>query len=97
MIIAAWGVIGKLNSRNIHVENLIITNGFDLHCLGVSTRGYPRHPLYLRSDAKPLLYKARVKEITELIPTVKRRIVSREGIDLKTMSDNQFHKDVMED
>lgn len=80
IVIAAWGVNGKLNSRNAYVERLIGTNTYDLHCLGVSTEGHPRHPLFVRSDVKPLLYKTKFQEIIELIPTVKQRIISREGL-----------------
>jgi hypothetical protein len=33
----------------------------------------------------------------KLKPTVERKLVSREGIDLSTDSDYEFHKDVMEE
>lgn len=98
IIIAAWGVNGTLQSRAAKVERLIGINTYDLHCLGTSKDGYPRHPLFVKDDVMPVLYKKRIYEkVIQVVPTVESKIVSREGIDPKTMSDYHFHKDVMED
>lgn len=88
LIIAAWGVNGEFNLRNNYVEKLIGRNAFDLHCLGVSSKGYPRHPLFVRGDVTPILYKKRIfREVIQAIRTKeKSEITSREkkyGIRLK--------------
>jgi hypothetical protein len=62
LILAAWGVNGSLKSRNTYVENLICRNGFDLHCLGTTTHGHPRHPLFVKGETKSALYKKRIFE-----------------------------------
>lgn len=98
MIVAAWGVNGKLYSRDIYVEKLIGTNTFDLHCLGVSAKGYPRHPLFVSGEVKPIIYKEKkFQKIISVIPTINKKIVSREGYDPKTMSDYEFHRDVLDE
>lgn len=81
------------------MEKLIGRNAFDLHCLGVSSKRYPRHPLFVRGDVTPILYKKRIfREVIQAIRTKeKSEITSREGIDPVTESDYEFHKDVMEE
>ena len=54
VIIAAWGVNGYYNGRDKEVIGLIK----NLHHLGLSNNGYPRHPLYLKKDLKPVLWQA---------------------------------------
>jgi len=55
-VICAWGspsfkALRKLvEDRAQHVATLL--NGRPLHCLGMAKSGAPRHPLYLRSDAR---------------------------------------------
>ena len=56
MIVAAWGTHGTFLNRHREVLNLL-----DLHnvwCLGVTKDGIPKHPLYLKADLKPVMYKA---------------------------------------
>ena len=48
-IIAAWGVHGLHRGRANRVR-LMIDN---LHHLGLTKGGHPKHPLYLRGDTKP--------------------------------------------
>ena len=50
IVIAAWGVWGSLKGRGADVLELLT----DPHCLGLTKDGAPRHPLYLRADAKPV-------------------------------------------
>lgn len=50
MVIAAWGASGGLMGRDKVVTSLLE----EIHCLGLTTDGRPRHPLYLRSDTKPV-------------------------------------------
>lgn len=98
LIIAAWGVNGSLNARDKYVTKLIGTNTYDLHCLGMSKDGHPRHPLYVKGDVKPMLYKEKIfHTILSAIPTVERKISSREGIDKQTLSDYAFHKDIIDE
>ena len=51
IVIAAWGVHGTHLDRNADVMKLIP----NLHCLGTTKDGHPRHPLYLRKDSVPSL------------------------------------------
>lgn len=47
--IAAWGALGGLLGRSPEVRAMLA--GTSLLCLGVTSGGEPRHPLYVRSDA----------------------------------------------
>lgn len=50
--IACWGVHGAFKDRGESVIELLgIEN---LSCLDVTRDGHPRHPLYLKGDAKPM-------------------------------------------
>jgi hypothetical protein len=49
-VVAAWGIHGSLHSRDMQVLAAVS----DVHCLGVTKAGYPRHPLYL--SATSMLY-----------------------------------------
>lgn len=51
MVVAAWGNHGKLGNRGGNVRDML--NG-RLHYLGLTSEGYPKHPLYLRKDLKPV-------------------------------------------
>lgn len=48
IIVAAWGVHGALYGRAREVRRLLRTE--DVHHLGLTKDGHPRHPLYLRAD-----------------------------------------------
>lgn len=52
-IVFAWGVHGKFNNRDEEVINLF-QNAF---CIGVTKEGFPKHPLYLRKDLHPVIFK----------------------------------------
>ena len=54
VIVAAWGVNGGHNGRDKRVIEMID----NLHHLGLSKDGYPKHPLYLKKDLKPVLWQA---------------------------------------
>jgi hypothetical protein len=49
LVVAAWGNYGRLLGRGHAVSNLLP----DLHILGLTRRGEPRHPLYSRSSVVP--------------------------------------------
>lgn len=51
-VVAAWGVHGALNRRGREVAALLRRElGKPLLCLGVTVRGEPRHPLYLKASS----------------------------------------------
>lgn len=49
MMIAAWGAHGALRGRGAKVLDTL-----DMRHLGLTKDGHPRHPLYLRGDARPM-------------------------------------------
>lgn len=55
IVIAAWGVHGEFLGRDKEVFDRLP----NLHCLGTTKAGYPKHPLYLRADEKPREYSGR--------------------------------------
>ena len=62
LIIAAWGAHGAADGRAPKViDALARSSGFvgheGIHCLGVTKTGQPRHPLYIKGDTQPLLYR----------------------------------------
>lgn len=52
-IVAAWGCHGDYLKRDIWAR----MNLPNLHHLGLTKAGQPRHPLYLRADTKPMRYE----------------------------------------
>lgn len=50
IVIAAWGNHGKHLDRDAHVLRLIP----NIHHLGLTKSGCPRHPLYLRATTEPM-------------------------------------------
>ena len=54
LIIAAWGNHGSFLGRDNEVVKLIP----NLHCLGVSKGGHPKHPLYLKGDTQPIAFSS---------------------------------------
>ena len=52
--IAAWGTHGALHHR--HTAVLTLLAAYPLAALGTTQHGFPRHPLYLRADARPRPY-----------------------------------------
>lgn len=55
MTLLAWGNDGiHLERADGILENL---QGIELHCLGTTGSGQPRHPLYLARNLRPILWK----------------------------------------
>ena len=52
VVVAAWGNHGAHRGRSREIRAML---GVDIHQLGVTKSGEPKHPLYLRSDTKPEL------------------------------------------
>lgn len=55
LIIAAWGTHGVFQNRASEV--LRMWSPGRLHHLGLTKDGHPKHPLYLKADLKPILWK----------------------------------------
>ncbi|WP_146396928.1 DUF1643 domain-containing protein [Pseudobythopirellula maris] len=53
-VLAAWGTRGKLSDR----EQRVLTYLQEPYCLGTTSDGHPRHPLYVRADQQPQPYTA---------------------------------------
>lgn len=56
-IICAWGAHGSFRDRDMAVLAMLHREGMDAMSLGETAANMPRHPLYLRGDCKPLLYR----------------------------------------
>lgn len=54
--ILAWGTKGNLLNRDKDVLNLIKDNNIPLYALEITKNGYPKHPLYVKSDIEPQRY-----------------------------------------
>ena len=54
-IVCAWGAnpARAVRQRGDHVRSMLATEGHRLHHLGLSTDGFPRHPLFLERTTKP--------------------------------------------
>ena len=54
-VILAWGNHGTWQQQDLYVLQLLKTHKH-LYSLGITKKGCPRHPLYLRSTIKPVVY-----------------------------------------
>jgi hypothetical protein len=52
-IVCAWGNHGSYADRSKHVRELLEPYSSKLHCLALNQSQEPKHPLYVRDDAKP--------------------------------------------
>lgn len=55
-VLAAWGAHGSHLYRNESIVDLVQR---EIHCLGLTKEGHPRHPLYVRADQQPVIYRSR--------------------------------------
>lgn len=51
VVVAAWGAAGVEHGRGARVAETLRRRGIALHCLGQTSTGQPRHPLYLPGAA----------------------------------------------
>jgi len=54
LVLAAWGAFQKAGPRALDIRLRLRDAGVDLHALGLTKGGWPRHPLYMRADTKPV-------------------------------------------
>ena len=56
LVVAAWGALkwSWLDGRGERVECMAEEELVDLHVLGLTKHGYPRHPLYVSKDITPV-------------------------------------------
>jgi hypothetical protein len=56
--IAAWGTKGGHRHRNADVIRLVTDDCLeDMHALTITKDGHPKHPLYVKGDTVPTLYR----------------------------------------
>lgn len=55
LTVVAWGNRGNLNHRSQELMGRL-TKLDSLYCLGMTQRGFPRHPLYLKKDTPLMCY-----------------------------------------
>lgn len=53
-VICAWGVHGAHLDRGRKAEKMLREAGLKLHCLGLTSEGHPRHPLYVAYEVEPV-------------------------------------------
>lgn len=56
VIVACWGTKGGFRERDKAVMKLLRMNSLQhkLYCLDLSSKGHPKHPLYLKASSKPI-------------------------------------------
>jgi hypothetical protein len=59
LTVCAWGVHGRHLDRDRAVLALLADAGVRPHALGLTRDLQPRHPLYMRGDAEPFVYRGR--------------------------------------
>ena len=52
-VICAWGNDGLYHARWLHVVGPLFDKSVELHHLGQTLAGQPKHPLYLKADTEP--------------------------------------------
>lgn len=53
-VVCAWGLHGDLYGRGRAVQRLLRKITSQMKCLGLTSRGFPKHPLYLASLTRPM-------------------------------------------
>jgi hypothetical protein len=54
IVVCAWGTHGGHLGRGPEVERLMRGTGRDLHHLGLTRDGHPKHPLYIGYETQPI-------------------------------------------
>ncbi len=55
-VVVAWGTHGKFLDRGNSVAKWVLHDRI-LHCLAKTKHGFPKHPLYMRGDTEPIIYR----------------------------------------
>lgn len=57
LVVLCWGTHGShLNRANVVLER-VLPKDIDLYCLKLTQEGFPQHPLYLKGDLRPMLFR----------------------------------------
>jgi hypothetical protein len=59
LVVACWGVHGAFLNRSAELTVMLIKAGVEVHHLGRTKDGLPRHPLYLPGDTLPVLLSSK--------------------------------------
>jgi len=54
IVLAAWGTHGAHGDRGSVVQVMMAQADVPLFCLGRTSRGHPKHPLYVAGDTQPI-------------------------------------------
>jgi len=52
LVVVGWGSFQMVERRALRIAELAAAAGKQLHCLGVTKQGHPRHPLYLAGNTE---------------------------------------------
>lgn len=63
LAVAAWGAHGKHRDRGLYVKHRFKALGVQLHHLGLTADGQPKHPLYLSNETRPQVWQHRAAEV----------------------------------
>ncbi len=55
-VVCGWGAHGTFKGRGDEVIKLLRSNLIPVEVLGFTKSGQPKHPLYLKSDLKPIVW-----------------------------------------
>jgi hypothetical protein len=58
LVVAAWGVHGAILNRDVEVASGLLKDR-ELHCLGTTKEGQPKHPLYIDGATHPGIWGGR--------------------------------------
>jgi len=58
-VVVAWGTHGCHMDHDRKLYECLVRVGADVKCLGTTKNGFPKHPLYLRSDTPLIAYQGR--------------------------------------
>lgn len=52
LVMAGWGAHREATARARHLMGRMVLPPYSLRCLGTTSAGHPRHPLYVKSDTQ---------------------------------------------
>lgn len=56
-VVCAWGHHGAYMARGREVKEALTSSGNTLYCLGTTSAGQPRHPLYVSYQQEPRIWR----------------------------------------